>query len=130
MKKIATLILALFYLSVSTGATVHLTYCMGRLVEEGLLHADSKNCSRCGMEKNEKNGCCKDEVKLLKIDNDQTVPETSLKNPLVFPVAISFTDGLTTAYLHGVTDPAVPPVQTRPLQTNTAVFIRNCVFRI
>jgi len=73
MKKLLSVILALLYLSTSVGATIELHYCMGRLIEWSLRHEDNSMCSNCGMEKNLEltSGCCKDEYKLVRIDQDQ-----------------------------------------------------------
>jgi hypothetical protein len=51
MKKLFVAILAILYLSTSTGATLHVHYCMGRLAGWGLGHNNSKTCGKCGMEK-------------------------------------------------------------------------------
>src|SRR5258708_39522872 len=74
MKKFFVFILSLVYLTASTGATVHMHYCMGKLVEWGLQQDPKKKdkCSKCGM-KNlaNKKGCCKDEQKHIQIEKDQ-----------------------------------------------------------
>ena len=73
MRKLATLILALLYISTSTGATIHMHYCMGKMAGWGLIASSSDTCGKCGMEKIDRNdnGCCKDEIKLIKNDSDQ-----------------------------------------------------------
>lgn len=79
MKKVLTTILALVYLSSSTGATIHLHYCMGRLASWGLFDHESNKCLQCGMAKKTtgpqgitaKAGCCRDEHKQIKTDKDQ-----------------------------------------------------------
>jgi hypothetical protein len=73
MRKAFTLILALLYISTSTGAAVHMHYCMGKMSGWGLLASRSDTCGKCGMEKLDKedNGCCKDEIKLIKNESDQ-----------------------------------------------------------
>src|SRR5512138_104862 len=83
MKKIIVAILAVLYLSTSIGATVHLHYCMGRLVDWGLWHTNSSRCSTCGMEKkhgSNDNGCCRDEHKQLKVEKDQKLSESFLQS--------------------------------------------------
>ncbi|MEO7766056.1 MAG: hypothetical protein ABIS01_01475, partial [Ferruginibacter sp.] len=54
MKKFIVAILALLYIITSTGAIVHLHYCMNQLADSGLVHHSSKKCPKCGMEKSEK----------------------------------------------------------------------------
>jgi hypothetical protein len=73
MKKFAVVILAFLYITTSTGATLNMHYCMGKLADWDLGHNTTKNCGSCGMEKGNgnDNGCCKDEQKLIKNDTDQ-----------------------------------------------------------
>lgn len=84
MKKLLVTILALVYLTTSIGATVHLHYCMEKLVGWELTTEgnETKGCSYCGMTaahdqhcENQGQGCCKDEVKQVKLDNDQKIGE-------------------------------------------------------
>ena len=70
MKKSLVIALASVYLLVSSGVVVNLHYCMGKLASMGLVHHDSKTCGNCGMDNN---GCCKDEVKVVKIQDNQDV---------------------------------------------------------
>jgi hypothetical protein len=68
MKKALVIALASVYLLVSSGVVVNLHYCMGKLSSMGLIHHDSKTCGNCGMDNN---GCCKDEIKVVKIQDNQ-----------------------------------------------------------
>jgi hypothetical protein len=79
MKKFVVVILALLYITTSTGATLNMHYCMGELADWDLGHNTSKNCESCGMEKGNENdnGCCKDEKKLIKNDTDQKFTKSS-----------------------------------------------------
>ncbi len=72
MKKIIVVILALLYITTSTGATIYMHYCMGKLADWGIGHNDSKTCGNCGMDKSEEkdNGCCKDEQIQIKLETD------------------------------------------------------------
>lgn len=81
MKRFAAAILAVLYISTSTGATVHMHYCMGKLAEWGLEHKKSKTCGNCGMEISEskEKGCCKDEYKFVKNNTDQKIVESSVQ---------------------------------------------------
>ena len=71
MKKLLATILAVVYLTASAGASLHLHYCMDKLVGWTLWSNGAKedSCSKCGMAKTEAtdNGCCKDEHKLIKL---------------------------------------------------------------
>ncbi|MES2330730.1 MAG: hypothetical protein V4539_14090 [Bacteroidota bacterium] len=79
MKKVFIAILAILYLGTSSGATVHLHYCMGKLVDSGIWnskHTGTAKCDNCGMLKGQNNAkkCCKDEERQVKpTDNHKAV---------------------------------------------------------
>ncbi|HEY4289922.1 MAG TPA: hypothetical protein VGN00_22630 [Puia sp.] len=85
MKRTIAAILAFLYLGMSTGATVHFHYCMGKLMSWALVDNERSDCSYCGMPKAAgsghcvvaKKGCCQDEVKKLQVDKDQRMAESS-----------------------------------------------------
>ncbi|KEQ30929.1 hypothetical protein N180_20190 [Pedobacter antarcticus 4BY] len=49
MKKTLLIFLAVFYFGISQGATVYLHYCMGELVQMGMIESQSPSCDFCGM---------------------------------------------------------------------------------
>jgi hypothetical protein len=131
MKKFVVLILAFLYLSASVGATVHLHFCMNKLVEGGLWHNNDKTCGKCGMEKSQEkeNGCCKDEQKQVKLESDHKgVTPYSLTElgSVALPVAVF---ELPDIELPTVTEQN-PQSHAPPRSGGIAVYIRNCVFRI
>jgi hypothetical protein len=73
MRRLFFAILAIIYLVATTGATLHMHYCMGRLAGTGLWKDDSGHCGLCGMEKtdDDDNGCCNDTQEDVKIQVDQ-----------------------------------------------------------
>lgn len=73
MKRLLAIMLAVSYLCLSIGITVHIHYCMGQLVGISLVeHEDDHHCPKCGMDKStSKSGCCKDEHKVFKSSGDQ-----------------------------------------------------------
>lgn len=82
MKKCVVFILAVLYIGSSTGATIHLHYCMGKLVNMSLSKDQAKKCPNCPGE--EKNGscskdCCKDLHKTVKLEKDQKPADTNVK---------------------------------------------------
>ncbi len=132
MKKFITAILAVLYLGTSTGAMIHMHYCMGKLANWGLGQQDSKTCGKCGMEKSDQkdNGCCKDEHKFFKDDSAQKVTERSLHLMQVVAVALppDFTQLPQIAFT-SITEEC--PVSNAPPRTpGVPIYIRNCTFRI
>lgn len=77
MKKALALILAFLYAGSSTGATFHMHYCMGKLVEVVLWHAEVKPCSQCSTDHSKAcaKKCCRDEHKTVKLEKDQKAAE-------------------------------------------------------
>ena len=132
MKKIIVAILALLYITTSTGAAIHMHYCMGQLADWGIGRSDSKTCGNCGMDKsNEKdNGCCKDEHKQIKLKTDhQKVESTAIINmlfaPIITPPATSFNFQpflqITESY---------PTCHAPPAIVNIKLHVLHCVFLI
>lgn len=132
MKKFLVAILAFLYISTSTGATLHVHYCMGELADWGFGHHDSRNCSKCGMDeaKQKEKGCCKDENKFLKNNADQKVTE------LAFPLLQLFAVTLPPAFIElprnafpFITE--VNPINNDPPRNNgVAIYIHIRVFLI
>jgi hypothetical protein len=71
MKKLMTVIVLACYLLVSTGVVINHHYCMKRLASVQLFGSEKKYCGKCGMHKKTSNGCCHDEVKVMKLSTDQ-----------------------------------------------------------
>lgn len=131
MKKLIVAILAVLYLGVSSGATVHLHYCMGKLLGVSLVEKDSRKCGKCGMEKTAapKKSCCKDEHKLIKLENDHTVSAfiQIMQAPVVFqPVPCYETE----APAITSSQELFPPSHAPPYSGDVPLFIRHCVFLI
>jgi hypothetical protein len=88
MKKLFASILLLVYFTVSTGFVVSVHYCMNRVDSVRLGDTSSDECMKCGMHIEDSGGCCKDDVKMVKMHADQafakiTVPDFSLHLPLL-----------------------------------------------
>lgn len=76
MKKPFVVILAVYYLAITSGVTVNLHYCMKRLASVEWFGSKSDKCGRCGMNKHKSNKCCHDEFKVVKLNEDH------LKSPV------------------------------------------------
>lgn len=129
MKKFLVAILAFLYISSSTGATVYMHYCMGRLANSGLVHHRAKTCNMCGME-NKCNDCCKDENKFFKIQTDQEVVAYVFHTMQPFAVAlpVSFFE-MPSVDVSTIAEEN-PISHSPPQSSDVAVYIRNCVFLI
>jgi hypothetical protein len=138
MKKFLTTILALLYLSASMGATIHLHYCMGKLISWGLIDRDSKNCTFCGMAKDDPamhcqsgmKGCCKDEHRHIKIDKDQKATESGYKFQSPPFDILSTCFGIPRDSYFSAHVVINPNINAPPDLTKVPVFLRNGNFRI
>ena len=71
VKKLVTSIALVCYLAVSCGVVINYHYCMNRLASTQLFVSEKKFCDKCGMHTKKSNGCCHDEVKVVKLLQDQ-----------------------------------------------------------
>ena len=131
MKKIVVAILAILYMSTATGATIHIHYCMGKLVNWSLWHSKEDKCSKCGMKKTDgkDSGCCKDEHKQIKLENDQKISKIAVQflQLAAFDIQVSFIEIPSHRFASAIEE---NPVSRAPLRSSDAVYIRNCSFLI
>jgi hypothetical protein len=124
MKKFLATILAIIYLVTSTGAAVHMHYCMGKIYSVDFVKKD--DCSKCGMKAT--NGCCRDEFKILKVKDHKLIPSevnfapsfAVLNNDHYTVKPVFFSDANLTSLNNN--SPPDPP--------GTSICILNCVFRL
>jgi hypothetical protein len=138
MKKVLVSILAIIYLATSIGATVHLHYCMGRLISWGLADRSEKSCVLCGMQKMGPSGecvvgmknCCHEESRQIKNDKDQKTGQEVFQVMKVVPLVADLPQWFWTDAI--VLSPVLsqPVSHGPPLVVPVPVFLRNCNFRI
>jgi hypothetical protein len=70
-----TAILALCYLVFTSGFTLNVHYCMGKVdsIQIGANHTDI--CGKCGMHTEDSKGCCKDETNIYKIEDNHNASQ-------------------------------------------------------
>lgn len=133
MKRFFTLILLFAYLFTSSGASINLHYCMGKLADWSYWDkADRRKCGKCGMEKktNSCKGCCKDEHKWVKIQDDQKANYISIYLAQLQPAeAVSFPNNFTDQFFNS-TVALLAQSNAPPRRCVIAIYKRNCVFRI
>jgi len=109
---------------------INFHYCMNRLASTELFASDNKQCGKCGMHTDDSNGCCRDEVQVLKMDDDQkntsaysfAIPalEALVQKPSDFIVTSFYNVPGTRHYLN------ISP----PLLSAQDTYLQNGVFRI
>ena len=130
MKKLIVSILAIVYISTSVDAIVHLHYCMGKLESWGVSDKSDAKCSFCGMHKGGHKGCCHDEQKLVKIQNDQKITGQAFQLHNIY----SLTTVVQSANYSIIYSSSIgiknPSANSPPRSGAVPVFILNCNFLI
>ena len=128
MKKFLIAILAIVYLTVSSGVAMTIHYCKGKISSVDLLtHSDK--CGKCGMKNKDKNGCCKDEFKIVKLNDSQKLITNDIN--IFTPVAIVdnsksiFDSILPSSEISSIYNNHSPPISQ-----GISLCILNSVFRI
>lgn len=128
MKKIVVVIIALLYIGVSSGITLNLHHCMGKLVEIGLWQ--NETCDSCG-EKKQSHNCCSTQTQLVKISVDQNVDQ--IQTIKYVPVAIALLFDIYDLYI--LSESEQPTAfnflyDSPPECSGTDLHIHNCTFLI
>jgi hypothetical protein len=128
MKKIFIILVLLVYGAASMGATVHMHYCMNEFTGWNLWHDDEDSeCGKCGM-KERKDGCCKDEHKQIKVEDDHHKSRVAKHVQLLSAPAllIPFPN-----YIFKATSiPLFAPLSNAPPHIPQRLHLVNCVFLI
>ena len=128
MKKGIAAILLVLYVAFSTGVVINFHYCMDTFDSVQFGANKSDYCGVCGMHKSPGNECCKDEVKIFKIQDDQQTSAINFKfnspNAVVadFPLRNEIVLIRSTPELYLQTHS--PPLSKQD------TYLQNCVFRI
>jgi hypothetical protein len=130
MKKIAVSILLICYLAVSSGVIINFHYCMNRLASAELFAFEGERCGKCGMHADESNGCCRDEVKIVKMVDDQKLTvafsyvlpssDAIVQKPSEYIVTSFYNVPVTRHFLN----------HFPPLLSEQDTYLQNSVFRI
>ncbi len=124
MKKFLTVILALLYVSTSTGATFHMHYCMEKLVDVSLWHDEEAH--ECGSSCCKK--CCKDVHHTVKLEKDQQIAAKAVQDMQAVSQAIAFP--VATLPVYEIPSPAPVAATAPPPLPHVPAHILHCHFRI
>src|SRR5688572_19982866 len=127
MKKIVVIALLLVYGLSSTGATVHLHFCCGKLDDISFSPIDSKICSTKTFSSTKK--CCDSKHIELKVKSDQEPGAKWIADCKVFATPLYHASFYGWIPTHKI---PVNALATGPPQRVSAVplFIQHCVYRI
>ena len=127
MKKYIVVFLMLVYTLPSTGASLHLHFCCGKLDD---VSFSVKHKAGCTEQASEDTACCNNVALDLKIDADQEPLAKLMVKPSVAPVIPLTTHhwqvALPATIAYTANKSNGPPLAKAQLP----VYIKNCVFRI
>jgi hypothetical protein len=129
MKMFLTTILLAVYFIVSTGFVVNLHYCMDRFHSWEIGASEKEKCGTCGMKSSKTNDCCRDEVKLVKLQQDQ-VHAKDLVVHFALPELVFNSSSFLLLPFKNVSPDSVFPDTGPPLLSEQDIYLQNCVFRI
>jgi hypothetical protein len=126
MKRLLALILSFSFIAASSGASVNIHYCRGKVsaVSWSILPTPSCKCGKKTMK-----GCCKTETRLVKLTDNAKQPEFTAAHSMPVVEAASVISFFVPQPL--VTElPVTTLSATPPGSERFSVFLRNRVFRL
>lgn len=130
MKKAILSIVVISYLAVSSGIVINFHYCMNRLASTELFAMEGKQCGKCGMNIHKSDGCCHDEVKVVKMEDDQKLTSALSFDLALFDLVAQEPSPFITTPFYNSNVKAIPDQHPPPLSSLQDTYIANCVFRI
>lgn len=125
MKNFLIIVLLFVHSAASSGTVLSLHYCMGDFASVSIGHKDKKGCDKCGMENK---GCCHDDVKVIKLDNNAIVHATN-NHTFYQSALVSFHD-LTGHHVELPIKDFKPAIAIDAFAEDPPIFLLNCSFRI
>ena len=129
MKRLLAFIVLFIYTCVSTGFTVSTHICMNKQQSVQLGAVKDDVCNKCGMHTDESNGCCRDEVQVIKLQQDTQVAKILAPALRLYQPVLALTQYLLSPFFNFLQSTPVTTFQPPPLP-GEATYLTNCVFRI
>ena len=102
---------------------------MDELVSWSLVSGGESICSNCGMHKEDSKGCCKDEQKQVKLDEEQKITNV-FTSAFSCPIEISVLPVDHYTFVTSSVAITCPVSHAPPDKAPIPVYLSNCVFRI
>jgi hypothetical protein len=128
MKKLVASIMLLLYFVVSTGFVVSVHFCMDEVNAVSIGSGEEDDCGKCCQAPAEYDNCCKDEVKVVKVQADQLHSKLVKADFSLQVIGSAATPYLFTPLFTTIANPV--PVAHGPPLSQQDTYLRNCVFRI
>jgi predicted amidophosphoribosyltransferase len=129
LKKVLATISTVIYFAVTSGIVVNMHYCMDRFDSAQLYATNAEVCSKCGMHTSDSNGCCHDEIKVVKLNENHNFSQFNHEVKSPEAATVHYNDFLSSLHIQ--------PVQQNdflnhspPLLSQQDTYLQNCVFRI
>jgi hypothetical protein len=130
MKKCTAIVALLAYFVLSCGFTVNAHFCMDRLASVHFFGEKADRCGKCGMDIHKSDGCCRDEVSVVKLSQDEVkIPVLSFELPSVSHPAILPSVFIESPLLTALADRHFLN-HSPPLLSFQDTYLLNGVFRI
>ncbi|MEO7925022.1 MAG: hypothetical protein ABIR30_15175 [Chitinophagaceae bacterium] len=130
MKKLIASIVLVTYFAASCGVIMDFHFCMNRLSSVHLFKSSVDKCARCGMQTHQSQGCCRDEVKVVKMQQDQNkIPVVIYSIPSIDQV-VSIPSEFIIASFVNTTQQRHFHNHSPPLLSAQDTYLKNKVFRI
>ena len=124
MKRLTAILLALIYISTTSGIVINTHYCMGEVSAIGWGANESSKCATCGME-NE--GCCHDDLQVLKLNENHHFNTVHFEIPVFESISIHQQEQENSKFLAEIQQGKIrnhsPPLPV-------SLHILHCVYRI
>lgn len=128
MKKLVASFTVIIYFIFACGVMVNYHYCMDRYDSFSLYKAAGDWCPKCQMHTNGQ-GCCHDEIKIVKLQNDYQTSSTTFAFKDIQPAIVTLSEFLFVT----PSDEDISLNKTDhspPLLSHQDIYIQNRVFRI
>lgn len=130
MKKLIASISFVCYFILSCGVVINSHYCMNSLASVQLYDTTVDVCGKCGMDIHASNGCCRDEVTVLKMEQDQNkTPLLIFEIPAIEAMAITPSEFIA-ALFENIDKQRHFHNHSPPLLSAQDTYLQNSVFRI
>lgn len=131
-KKVIILLSFFCYLAVTTGVIMNFHYCMKKLASVHIYETAADECGNCGMDMHdgEMTGCCRDDIKVVKLDQDERpLVLTSYDIPSLEPIEVIPSVFILTPF-ENIDEQRHYHNHSPPLLSMQDTYLHNNVFRI
>ncbi len=129
MKKFLATISTLIYFAVTSGIIVNMHYCMNKFDSAQLYSTSSEFCNKCGMHTDDSNGCCHDELKIVKLNDVHNFSQINIELKAPEAVALIHKSLIATFNIEKILSNDFQN-HSPPLLSDQDIYLQNRVFRI